>query len=207
MSSRKTPRNYGQVRQRNIKQGKTRKNIRRKTDRQMQIQRTPNEKYRQQLQYSNQLAEKQLLKMKEEGVRQKVTPILGTAKEILEKARRQMAKGKYKEASMNISLAVLIISSYNPMLPDSGLDRGRMGERRGGIHAVEDGDTLLTYNDPMLFPKSNVTFNRREKREMARRDRRMANREKKNTRTRKKILKKPLNAKPSVGGRKTRKRR
>ena len=200
MSNNKTPRNYGQVRQRNLKRGKTRKNMRRKSDRQLLIQgppdenhRRPNEKHRQHLQQSNQLAMKRLLKMKQEGVRQKVTPVLGTAKELLEKARQQIKKRKYKEASVNISLAVLIISSYNPMLPDSGLDRGRMGERRAGIHAVEDGDTLLTYNDPLLFGKSDVTFNRREKREMAR--------------MRNKTQKKRSFRKPKRGGRKTRRHR
>ena len=193
MSSRRTPRNYGQVRQRNLKRGKTRKNMRRKSDRQLLIQRRPNEKHRQHLQQSNQLAMKRLLKMKQEGVRQKVTPVLGTAKQLLEKAKQQMAQGKYSEASVNISLAVLIISSYNPMLPDSGLDKGRMGERRAGIHAVEDGDTLLTYNDPLLFGKSDVTFNRREKREMAR--------------MRKKTQKKRPIRKSKSGGRKTRRYR
>tara|TARA_B100000989_G_scaffold277464_1_gene238439 strand:- start:498 stop:1118 length:621 start_codon:yes stop_codon:yes gene_type:complete len=204
-SRRRTPRNYGQVRQRNLKQGKTRKNRRRKLDRQMSIQIQPNEKHRRQLQQSNQLAKKQLLKMKQDGVRQKVTPVLGTATQLLEKAKQQMAQGKYKEASVNISLAVLIISSYNPMLPDSGLDRGRMSERRAGIHAVEDGDTLLTYNDPLLFGKSDVTFNRREKREMSRQSGRMSIRQNNTRRTRKKTLKKP----PQVrgGGRRTKKRR
>ena len=203
MSSR-TPKNYGQVRQRNLKQGKTRKNMRRKTDRQMTMRRVPNKKHARHLQQSTQLARKQLLKMRQEGSRQKVTPVLGTAKELLEKAKRQMAQGKYGKASMNISLAVLIISSYNPMLPDSGLDRGRMGERRSGIHAVEDGDTLLTYNDPILFAKSNVTFNRGEKREMSRQERRMSNRQN-NTRKTRKMPKKP----PKVrrGGRRTKKRR
>ena len=105
MSSRRTPRNYGQVRQRNLIRGKTRKNMRRKTDRQMLIQRPPNEKHRRHLQQSNQLAMKRLLKMKQEGVRQKVTPVLGTAKQLLEKAKQQMAQGKYSEASVNISLA------------------------------------------------------------------------------------------------------
>ena len=192
-SRRRTPRNYGQVRQRKLIRGKTRKNRRRKTDRQMSMRIVPNEKHRQHLQQSNQLAMKRLLKMKQEGVRQKVTPVLGTAKELLEKARQQMSQGKYKEASVNISLAVLIISSYNPMLPDSGLDRGRMSERRAGIHAVEDGDTLLTYNDPLLFGKSDVTFNRREKREMSR----MRNKAKKKRPTRK----------SKSGGRKTRRNR
>ena len=200
MSSRRTPRNYGQVRQRNLIRGKTRKNMRRKTDRELLTHtpldknyRQPNEKHRLHLQQSNQLAMKRLLKMKHEGVRQKVTPVLGTAKELLEKARKQMKERKYKEASVNISLAVLIISSYNPMLPDSGLDKGRMGERRAGIHAVEDGDTLLTYNDPLLFGKSDVTFNRREKREM--------------TRMRKKTQKKRPIRKSKSGGRKTRRHR
>ena len=192
-SRRRTPRNDGQVRQRKLIRGKTRKNRRRKTDRQMSMRIVPNEKHRQHLQQSNQLAMKRLLKMKQEGVRQKVTPVLGTAKELLEKARQQMAQGKYSEASVNISLAVLIISSYNPMLPDSGLDRGRMSERRAGIHAVEDGDTLLTYNDPLLFGKSDVTFNRREKREMSR----MRNKTKKKRPTRK----------SKSGGRKTRRNR
>lgn len=204
MSSR-TPKNYGQVRQRNLKQGKTRKNRRRKLDRQMSMRRVPNKKHARHLQQSTQLAGKQLLKMKQEGVRQKVTPVLGTAKELLEKARRQMSQGKYKEASVNISLAVLIISSYNPMLPDSGLDRGRMSERRAGIHAVEDGDTLLTYNDPLLFGKSDVTFNRREKREMSRQAIRMAHRQNNTRRTRKKTPKKPPQFRR--GGRKTKKRR
>ena len=192
-SRRRTPRNDGQIRQRKLIRGKTRKNRRRKTDRQMSMRIVPNEKHRQHLQQSNQLAMKRLLKMKQEGVRQKVTPVLGTAKELLEKARQQMAQGKYSEASVNISLAVLIISSYNPMLPDSGLDRGRMSERRAGIHAVEDGDTLLTYNDPLLFGKSDVTFNRREKREMSR----MRNKTKKKRPTRK----------SKSGGRKTRRNR
>lgn len=205
MSSRRTPRNNGQVRQRNLKQGKTRKNMRRKTDRQMSIQRTPNKKHARHLQQSSILGQKQLLKMRQEGARQKVTPVLGTAKELLEKATRQMSEGKYKEASLNISLAVLIISSYNPMLPDSGLDRGRMSERRAGIHAVEDGDTLLTYNDPLLFAKSNVTFNRREKREMSRQAKRMSNRQNNTRKTRKMIPKKPPQARR--GGRRTKKRR
>ena len=204
MSSR-TPKNYGQVRQRNLKQGKTRKNMRRKTDRQMTMRRVPNKKHARHLQQSSILGQKQLLKMRQEGYRQKVTPVLGTAKELLKKAKRQMAQGKYGEASMNISLAVLIISSYNPMLPDSGLDRGRMGERRSGIHAVEDGDTLLTYNDPILFAKSNVTFNRGEKREMSRQERRMSNRQNNTRRTRKKIPKKPQQVRR--GGRRTKKRR
>ena len=91
------------------------------------------------------------------------------------------------------------------MLPDSGLDRGRMSERRAGIHAVEDGDTLLTYNDPLLFGKSDVTFNRREKREMSRQAGRMSNRQNNTRRTHKKMSKKP----PQVrgGGRRTKKRR
>lgn len=200
MSSRRTPQNYGQVRQRNLIRGKTRKNRRRKKDKELLTHtpldknyRQPNEKHRLHLQQSNQLAMKRLLKMKQEGVRQKVTPVLGTAKELLEKARKQMKERKYKEASVNISLAVLIISSYNPMLPDSGLDRGRMTERRAGIHAVEDGDTLLTYNDPLLFGKSDVTFNRREKREMSR--------------MRNKTQKKRSIRKSKSGGRKTRRYR
>ena len=73
------------------------------------------------------LAEKEFHNMIEEQKIQKITPTIGLANELIFKAKNLYRKKKFSEAMRNITMAIVIIFSYNPAAPGDVFNKGKMG--------------------------------------------------------------------------------
>lgn len=79
-----------------------------------------------------------------DGLTPSVLPVSGTAFDLLKKAYAFYKEERYKEASINYMMAVLILVSYNPY---AEADRGLHVEPTPGlIHAPANGNTILAYS-------------------------------------------------------------
>lgn len=91
----------------------------------------------------------------------KKLPVVGTAKEFVQKAMKNMNKGNHKKASLQLISALTILASYNPMA-EQKFDMGSISNLRTGPLGVPTANTMIKYHDPTLNMHQNNTLSKKE---------------------------------------------
>ena len=92
------------------------------------------------------------------------TPGLAAAKKLIQQSIKGLKKNNKNTKAKSIAklvMAAAIIGSYAPV--EQQMDLGRLGTRQSGFPgAISDPNILVKYHNPVVNPKSTVTFSNRE---------------------------------------------
>ena len=93
-------------------------------------------------------------------------PVIGDVNKLWSKSKHSLLKGNYSKATMFKLGALTILASLVSPYSVGQFDKGRVGDERTGIHALEDPNTFLKWHNKELNIKGRSTMSRKQRRNM-----------------------------------------